>query len=605
MSKAGKPTAASFTVKAGGLPASWHNDLVSCVVDESVGLPDSAVLTYRDPGREALDKGGVTIGSPVEVSVSATTGTARELLFTGEVTSLEVDADSTGKFTVIRAMSRAHRLFRGRRVAGFTNMSVKRIVTQVVKGARLKVGRIDVASVIHPHLSQPGISDWDFLQQLAQEHGAVVRVDAKGVLDFVRPAPAASAPAPTNVAHPCVLELGRNVRVLRASLTSADQVQEVEVRGWDVRAKAPLVSTSPAVTSTAVVPGAKPADVGRAFGTKAKTLVFDTPYGTDAETRAASKSLAGAISAGFAEVEAVAAGQPKLRAGVPVTLAGAGTQFDGKYTATSVRHVLDAVDGYQTTVTVSTSPDRSLAGLATGANAPARSARVPGLAVGIVTDVKEVGGERGWVKLTFPWLDKSYVSDWVRTVQWGGVRGGGVFSPEVRDEVLVGFEQGSLDRPYVLGGLYNGVDKPSPHAVPLVDRRSGRVNRRSLVSRTGNRLELLDGTTASGVRVASGDERLEVVLDELKSELVLRVRDARGRRVLSSITMTDRGITIDAGTGELLLKGRDVTVEATRDATVKATREATVKATRGVTVDGGLKAVVQGTVVHLNPPFPV
>jgi uncharacterized protein involved in type VI secretion and phage assembly len=268
---------------------------------------------------------------------------------------------------------------------------------------------------------------------------------------------------------------------------------------------------------------------------------------------------------------------------VPVALANAGPDFSGRYTATGVHHVLEPGQGYQTTVQVSSSPDRSLAGLALGGNAPARSPRLPGLAIGIVTNIRDKG-ERGWVKLKFPWLDDKYETDWVRTVQLGGQGGGGVFSPEVNDEVLVGFEQGSLDRPYVLGGLYNGIDKPSPHDVPLVDGTSGKVNRRSFVSRRGNRVELLDGTRKSGVRLASGDKRLEVVLDEKTGQVAITVCGRGGRPVLSSVTLTDRGITLDAKRGELTLKGRAVSVQGTTS----------------VSVDGGAQAVLKGRIVRIN-----
>ena len=91
-------------------------------------------------------------------------------------------------------------------------------------------------------------------------------------------------------------------------------------------------------------------------------------------------------------------------------------------------------------------------------------------------------------------------------MQWGGVGGGGVISPSQGDEVLVGFEQGRLDRPYVLGGLYNGKDKPPEHPVPLVSD-AGKVNRRSLASRGGNRIELLDADGSEGILLSTGDGR--------------------------------------------------------------------------------------------------
>jgi phage protein D len=546
----GRSFAASAVVRAGTLgQPPWVDKLRSCVVDENVGLPGSAVLVYEDGDHELLARTGITIGSPVRVSVAAVRTQAQELLFTGEVTALEMDADGTGAYTVIRAMSKAHRLLRGRRVRAFRKMAAATIVREVAKNAGLSVGRVETAPITYQQLSQPGISDWDFLQSLAREHGAVVSVDDKGLLEFTRPDPASGAPAPATSAdtNPYVLEFGRNMMVLRAALSSAELAGGVEVRGWDVARKQKLVSLRPSTSSNTVQPGLSAQAAGARFPTKAKTLVVDTPYGTQAEADAAADALAASIGAGYGELEAVVEGNPKLRAGVPVALGNVGAAFAGRYTATAVTHALEPDAGYRTTILVSATPDRSLAGL----TASARDVRMPGLATGVVTDIKEAGGERGWVRLTFPWLDDDYVTDWVRAVQLGG---GGVFSAEVNDEVLVGFEQGSLDRPYVLGVLYNGVDKPAQHAVPLVDGRGGTLNRRTLVSRKGNRLELLDGAQQSGVRLATGDKRLEVLLDERRDSLQLNV--LTGRRTTASITLDATGITLDAGSGEVRIKGR-------------------------------------------------
>ncbi|MDT0426734.1 MULTISPECIES: VgrG-related protein [Streptomyces] len=562
----------------GELPAAWVAQLVSCVVDENVNLPDTALLTYRDPDHKLLTATGITIGTPLKISVVTVEDRTRERLFTGEVTAVELDSDTTGTFTVIRAYSKAHRLQRGRRVRAFRNMRTADIVREVAAGAGLPCGRVEAAPITHQQLTQANVSDWEFLQQLAGESGALVRIDGTGTLQFVKPEPAASGGT-------VELAYGDNLLALRAVLTSAEGADDVEVRGWNVTTKTPLVARQPSVRSTTVVPGLSPSVAGRAFGASARTTVADTPYRTQAETTAVAGAVAAAVSSGFGEIEAVAKGDPQLRAGEPVSLATAGPAFSGRYTATAAHHVLDPHGGYRTTVLVSAASDRSLAGLATGGNAPPRGPRMPGLAIGVVTDVREGGSQRGWVKLTFPWLDDTYVTDWVRTVQWGGQGGGGVFSPEVNDEVLVGFEQGLLDSPYVLGGLYNGVDKPSPHDVPLIDPASGKVNRRSLVSRSGNRLELLDAPRGpSGVRLASGDKRLEVLLDERRDRIELTVYGPGGTRALSSVTLSPTGITLDAGTGNVTINGRSVTVNGKAD----------------VTVEGGLLAVLKAKLIRIN-----
>ncbi|MFD7659293.1 VgrG-related protein, partial [Actinosynnema sp. NPDC059797] len=529
-------------------------NLVRCVVDENVGLPDSAVLTYRDQNRKLLEKNNVKIGSKLEVLIAASVVRTPVRVFTGEVTALEMDYERPGVFVVIRATSRAHRLMRGRKVQAFRNMSASAIVRKVASGAGLAVGRLDVANVTYRHLSQAGVSDWDFLQSLAQEHDAVVRVDQRGHLEFVKLTPASKAPKASASSDPHVLGFGDNIHYLRAVLTTADQANGVEVRSWDVATKKALVAVQPNTPSKTVKPGLAASTANAKFPTKAPLLVTDTPYATQAEATRAARSLEASTGAGFGELEALVDGNPRLRAGDPVTVAHYGPDFDGGYTVTGARHVIDADTGYHTTLTVSASYDRSLAGLVTGGNAPARSPRMPGLATGIVTDIKEPGrDQRGWVRLKFPWLDDTYVTDWVRTVQWGGVGGGGVFSPEVDDEVLVGFEQGSLDRPYVIGGLYNGVDKPSPHGRPLVDPLRGKVNRRSVSARNGNRLELLDSRAASGVRLVTGDGRLEALLDDKLNRIEVSVRGPKGAGALSSLTLTGTGATIKAGTGSVTL----------------------------------------------------
>ncbi|MGW7102623.1 VgrG-related protein [Streptomyces sp. NPDC054838] len=598
----GRSFAADPIVESPGeLAPIWAAQLVSCVVDENVGLPDTAVLTYRDPDHEFLRATGITIGSPLRVSVMTVKGQARERLFNGEVTALEIDRDRTGSFTVVRAYSKAHRLQRGRRVVAYRNMTAAAIVRKVAAGAGLAVGKVEAAPVTYKQLSQANVSDWDFLQYLAAESGALVRVDDQGLLQFTKPTKASGAPAPSTSAarNPMVLEYGRNLLALRAALSAADGASKVQVRGWDVTTKRPLVAEQPSVVSDTVLPGLSP-QLGARFG-KSAVAVTDTPYRTQAETAAVAKAAAGQVSAGFGELEAVAEGNPMLRAGKPVALGNVGQAFSGRYTATAVQHVLEPHGGYRTTVWVSASPDRSLAGLVTGANAPGRGPRIPGLAIGVVTDVREPNGsQRGAVRLQFPWLDDTYVTDWVRTVQWGGKGGGGVVSPEVNDEVLVGFEQGLLDSPYVIGGLYNGVDQPSPHDVPLIDKTSGKVNRRSVVSRSGHRVELLDARAPgpSGLRLVTGDERLEVRMDDRRDRIELTVYAGRGRP-LTSVLLDKNGITLDARQGTVKVSGRQVDIDGTAGVSIGG-RSVQVNGKSDVTINGGLLGVLKARLIRIN-----
>jgi uncharacterized protein involved in type VI secretion and phage assembly len=80
--------------------------------------------------------------------------------------------------------------------------------------------------------------------------------------------------------------------------------------------------------------------------------------------------------------------------------------------------------------------------------------------VAIVTN-NNAEDDYGQVKVKYPWMDDSQESFWARIAGPGGGKQRGLyFLPEVDDEVLVAFEQGDFNHPYIIGGLYNGKDAP-------------------------------------------------------------------------------------------------------------------------------------------------
>jgi phage protein D len=541
--------------------------LVQSVIDDSRTMPDLFVLRFRDTDNIVLDKSGITIGKAVTLTVASNENRTPMPLLAGEVTALEKEHDSTGTFTIVRGLDRSHRLTRGRRVLGFQEMTVADVATKIARSAGLKVGRVDATTTVHRQLSQGNVSDWDFLRRLAADIGAEVAVQ-DGAFELRGPTPAGQAPARTTaVEDPLVLELGRNLLRL--------QVPEVEVRGWDVTAKRAVVGSAKAATRSAEI-GTTPKDLASGFG--APMLVgADTPYLTQREVDDAASALAEQVAGGFAELEGVMRGNPSVRAGTAVTLAGAGKPFDGKYAVSASRHVFEPDTGYTTWLTVSGGQDRTLWGLVDGAGTVA-SAGSSGLVIGQVSDNRDPE-ELGRVRLTFPWLSDEFVSDWARTVQAGAGGGrGALVVPEVGDEVLVGFEQGSFQRPYVLGGLYNGVDKPDKGDVTLIDANSGSVDRRAFVSRTGHRLEMVESASgAQGIVLRTGNDKLSLGLDEKKTEITLHSD--------GSVSITATGdVTVESSTGTLRLEGREVQL----------------KGKTGVTVDGGAKCSISALQVTIN-----
>lgn len=525
-------------------------------VDDHISLPDMFVLRFRDPERDLLRQASLDIGSQVRILAARQGEEADDLLASGEVTSLEGEFDPSGSHVFVRGYDHSHRLHRGERTETYRNVTDSDIARTVAQRAGLEVGHIDESTGVHRLVSQANLSDWDFLSSRARETGFEVTV-ADGKLEFREPRDADDAPRSGDLTSedPLALVLGADLEWFRPRLTSAEQVAEVQVRGWDPKQKEHVVGTAPAVTRAATLP-IEPATLASRFGDRTHVVV-DRPMGTQAEVDAAAKAFAEHITSVFAEADGTAKGNPAIRAGVAVSIGLTGHPFDGLYTITSTRHVFDG-EGYKTHFRVSGRQDRSLLGLVSLGNGTGGHAhRITGVVVAMVTSVRDGDGEAR-VKLAFPWLSDSYESDWVRVVQPGAGSGRGMLVlPEVDDEVLVAFEHGDIRRPYVLGGLYNGKDKPDL-GDPFIDEDTGQVLRRGFVSRKGHRLVFSDDDRDERVTFATGDGALRITLNgsdamiEISSDGDVAIEGEQVRVTARS------GVSIDAGSGNVTLAGRQI-----------------------------------------------
>jgi uncharacterized protein involved in type VI secretion and phage assembly len=191
--------------------------------------------------------------------------------------------------------------------------------------------------------------------------------------------------------------------------------------------------------------------------------------------------------------------------------------------------------------------------------------------------------ERCRVKLKFPWLSADYESDWVRTVQPGaGKQRGAVVLPEVSDEVLVAFDQGDMRRPYVVGGLHNGVDKPK--VGPSLVGGDGKVARRGFVSRDGHALIFFDGPAKQGVAVMTMDKGLKISLN--KTGMAIKIT-SNGTVLIKGAT--DVKVQSD-GTMEL---------EAATTMSIKAQASLTIESAT-ININGSGPVAVKGNPLALN-----
>jgi uncharacterized protein involved in type VI secretion and phage assembly len=142
-----------------------------------------------------------------------------------------------------------------------------------------------------------------------------------------------------------------------------------------------------------------------------------------------------------------------------------------------------------------------------------------GVEIGIVTNVKD-DQKLGRVKVCFPRLPGKPESDWVRVVQPAAGAGRGFYwIPEVNDEVLIAFERGEAHRPYVVGALWNGKDKP------MKDAYTDENTTRMIMTKSGHKIVLDDKKDAEKIIIADKSGKRTMTFDVKNKKFLIEAKE--------------------------------------------------------------------------------
>lgn len=567
-----------------GQPASedLHNDILQLVVEESLHLPSMLILTMNNPLAPGNSQqapwhhaSSLTIGKTIKLEfTSATTASAEfdeattSTIFEGEITGVETHFTQGSQAPlIIRAYDKAHRLTRGRYSRSFQNKTDDDIVKQIAGEASITVGTVDAAGgpygygdigSSNGYTFQNNQTNLEFLHQLAARNGFECFIQ-DNKLNFRKPASSATL----------TLKLFQELQSFSVRVTSAEQVSQVEVRGWNYQSKqaiSALANSGKSLTQNVLGEGTS---VNTKFNLTPKLIVTDRPVSVVDEATKLAQALWYETADQFVIADARADGNPLIRPGKCVAISGSGTvsmgDYAGTYYITETRHIY-AERLYTTEFSV-----RGLRGedllsvIAPSANQfPTQTPLV-----GIVTDNND---PKGWgrVRVKFPTLTEEHTSYWARVVGVGiGASRGLDCLPEVNDEVVVIFESGDIHRPYVLGGVWNGTDAPKePVAETIV---GGKVRLRTFTTRTGHQLQFVEedkGTSKKGVylKTVYGHE-----IRANDTEKSVQVKTSGGHEV--TLDDTGKSITVKT-TGNQLIKMEDtsnkITISAQGTVEIKA-----------------------------------
>lgn len=251
---------------------------------------------------------------------------------------------------------------------------------------------------------------------------------------------------------------------------------------------------------------------------------------------------------------------------------------------------------------------------------PVPDAKRP-LALPELATVKENNDDKGQgrVKVAFDWQKNGKTTNWIRVqTPNAGVSGavpknrGWVFVPEVGDQVMVSYEHGNPDRPYVTGSVFHsgsGKGGDKDNKVKSIITRSGNAivfddETGSIVitDQTGKQLIMLDGTDAITVMAKksitlTNEAESVIVMDDKSIGLQADTIALEGRKSVTLLSGNEC-MVLSSEKSIINSSGTNIKQEAAKDYDVAA-KNGTVNGVN-LMIEGKGNVTVSGGIVKFN-----
>jgi len=332
---------------------------------------------------------------------------------------------------------------RSRKQRTFLNQTISDIVKSVGNDSGISISTDSSGSPLD-FVLQHNETDWEFVWRLAKRIGFELTVDdTRG--SFKKPDPNGEA---VELSYP------DDLHTFRPRITAVQQVEQVNVRGFDLKAKQNVEKTATRATQVTEA-GIKRSEVVKAFP-GASLEIAGQSFGSQSEATTMAQSMLDQLANAYLAAEGACQGDPRIKAGAKLKISGVGSKFSGTYRVAKAVHAITGGGGYTTSFSNSVG-EHTILGQAGGGNSGPSS--VDSIVVGIVTNNSDPD-KLGRVKVKFPYLTEQE-SFWAPVIlpSAGNERGLSML-PVAGEQVVVAFENGDSSFPYVLGSVFNGKDAP-------------------------------------------------------------------------------------------------------------------------------------------------
>lgn len=200
-----------------------------------------------------------------------------------------------------------------------------------------------------------------------------------------------------------------------------------------------------------------------------------------------------------------------------------------------------------------------------------------------------------WARMTFP---------------YGGNKWGEYFYPEVGDQVLVAFEQGNIDRAFIVGSI----PKANSSFVQQAFDENNQFKR--IKTRNGNLIEIVDAKEGEGdqdkITIKTAKDAHKIVIDNEKKNILISDKDGKNKIEMKTENgqmeiLAEKKLTIKVGDNiTLTMNGSNGTVTLNASKLKAETDSSTeIKSNGRITVEGGNATVSGNSMLKLKSGGPV
>jgi len=257
----------------------------------------------------------------------------------------------------------------------------------------------------------------------------------------------------------------------------------------------------------------------------------------------------------------------------------------GKYIVTAVNHQMDNTLSYENSFTAIP------AETSIPENTDPYFVKTSSNQMGMVEDNKDPE-KLGRVKISFWWMEGRQTTPWIRiATPYTHKKAGFYFIPAKNTRILVGFEDGDVEKPYILGTLFDKDANPDPAWAGNRNESNAKIH--AIRTAAGNTIEFDDSDSGEKITIYDSGDKNRITLDSANGTLTIHSDGTLNINASKINIKAEKEFTLICENSEITVTedmnttvGNNVSFQAGKDFSVTAAGDNKNTAGKKVKLDG-------------------